>query len=233
MDVDDTRLQRRVEYTDAQQAYMGNWQESTGHIDNDMFEAERILDERGEGEEKEYLVHWVGWSAEHDSWEPAAHILDPQLLAAFDASRVEREAAAEAARRAARAAAAAAQREAEAEKREERAGYARVFIDGVRSKLLEILRHAPQKKATRRSLLCTLCEDWKFLALHEYLESLVPEGEDVSQHLTPRRQTKGARGAAYVSFEFHVVSHYLLGKLINFEAEETDVSSTSSCRAMA
>jgi hypothetical protein len=94
-------------------------------------------------------VRWAGWSDESDSWEPAAHVLDQRLIAAFDASRAEREAAAEAARQAARAAADAARREAQAAERAERARYARVFIKGVRSALLELLRKRPHRAPSR------------------------------------------------------------------------------------
>jgi hypothetical protein len=34
-------------------------------------EVERIVAERGRGRSKEYLIHWRGWDAMHDSWEPA------------------------------------------------------------------------------------------------------------------------------------------------------------------
>ena len=45
-------------------AIMKSWKGKQGHIRRDEYEVEELLDERGEGDEKEYLVRWQGWSAE-------------------------------------------------------------------------------------------------------------------------------------------------------------------------
>ena len=38
------------------------------------YEVEAVLDHRGSGSSREYLVKWKDYSAEHNTWEPAAHL---------------------------------------------------------------------------------------------------------------------------------------------------------------
>ena len=47
-----------------------------------VFTVDRILDHRdGSGKIlKEFLIRWEGYGPEHDSWEPEANLLDPQLV---------------------------------------------------------------------------------------------------------------------------------------------------------
>lgn len=52
----------------------------------DMYYVERILDERASrkpGSGWEYLVRWLGWSPEHDSWEPESNISDRTLIVEY------------------------------------------------------------------------------------------------------------------------------------------------------
>ena len=49
----------------------------------DMFRVERLLAERRRHGRVEYLVRWLGWPPEHDSWEPARNIKDEDLAAAL------------------------------------------------------------------------------------------------------------------------------------------------------
>ena len=49
-----------------------------------VYRVERLLAARHRGRSREYLVRWHGYTAEHDSWEPASSILDPNLIAALD-----------------------------------------------------------------------------------------------------------------------------------------------------
>lgn len=37
-------------------------------------QVEALLDRRTRYRRTEYLVHWKGWTAEHDTWEPRKHI---------------------------------------------------------------------------------------------------------------------------------------------------------------
>ena len=49
----------------------------------DVYEVERLLDVRVCKGVTEYLVRWVGWSSEDDSWEPESSIHSPELIARF------------------------------------------------------------------------------------------------------------------------------------------------------
>jgi hypothetical protein len=59
---------------------------------------ERILDVKGSGEGQLFLVAWLGYSQEYNSWEPQdCFYSDSQILAAFKATLHEGVAAASAA----------------------------------------------------------------------------------------------------------------------------------------
>ena len=79
----------RSETTDAnrEQRQLAGFTDRTGHIDEDVWEVERLVEARGTGDATEYLVHWRGWAASHDSWEPADAIVDAALIAEFTARR--------------------------------------------------------------------------------------------------------------------------------------------------
>ena len=52
--------------------------------DSDIYRVDRLLNMRHMADRsREFLVKWEGWSAEHDSWEPEAHILDEEMLCKF------------------------------------------------------------------------------------------------------------------------------------------------------
>lgn len=51
-----------------------------------IFAAECILKKRTRKGKIEYLVKWKGWSAKHNTWEPADNILDARLLLAYENS---------------------------------------------------------------------------------------------------------------------------------------------------
>ncbi|PFX31893.1 uncharacterized protein LOC111321638 [Stylophora pistillata] len=55
-----------------------------------IFAAECILKKRTRKGKIEYLVKWKGWSAKHNTWEPADNILDARLLLAYENSRRRR-----------------------------------------------------------------------------------------------------------------------------------------------
>lgn len=45
-----------------------------------VYSVERLVDRRWEKNRWQYLVHWAGFSAEHDTWEESRNILDKQLI---------------------------------------------------------------------------------------------------------------------------------------------------------
>ena len=56
-----------------------------GHIEEDVWEVEEIVDVRVRKKRKEYRVRWEGWVAKDDTWEPAKDILDRSLIDDFEA----------------------------------------------------------------------------------------------------------------------------------------------------
>ena len=47
------------------------------------WEVEKILDMRTRRSQKQYLIHWKGYSSAHDSWEPWENINAPLLMVEF------------------------------------------------------------------------------------------------------------------------------------------------------
>ena len=54
-------------------------------LDNTLqYEVESIVAERGRGKSKEFLVKWLGYDSNHNSWEPAAGLRNaPEVIAAW------------------------------------------------------------------------------------------------------------------------------------------------------
>jgi hypothetical protein len=50
----------------------------------EKYSVEVIMNVRGSGKSRRYLVAWEGYGEEEQTWEPAAH-LDDQLVADFEA----------------------------------------------------------------------------------------------------------------------------------------------------
>ena len=44
----------------------------------DVFEVEAIVDHRGEGDNREYKVHWKGYPSDEDTWEPVSNLFDAE-----------------------------------------------------------------------------------------------------------------------------------------------------------
>lgn len=69
---------------------------------SDIYEVSNIVASRqAPGGGLEYLIKWKGWGAQFNSWEPEAHIIDPKVIAEFEAAQAEKaaKAAAKAAKR--------------------------------------------------------------------------------------------------------------------------------------
>ena len=82
---------------------------------------------------------------------------------------------------------------AEAE-RAQRARFSAVSIKRVRSRLLAAVRK-PGRTSEKFKTITTLetCEDWKLVALHEFMHTLVPDGDAATAHVTAIRHMEGSR----------------------------------------
>jgi hypothetical protein len=61
-------------------------------IDHGEFEVERVLDHRGDPRRKstlEFLVRWVGFEPEDDSWEPYANLRNVVAMDAYSRDHPE------------------------------------------------------------------------------------------------------------------------------------------------
>lgn len=171
-----------------------------GHIGGQQFTAEKIVDVRGEGDDKRFRVRWVGWPPETDTWEPEDHIEDGTLIDDFEA---EQEAA---------------RLEAEAAARRERARHAELFLDAVEDKLQLKLLKTKEVKDVHEFMHVDRCDADAFEALRELALSHVPETEDPSEHVSEIEQYVGASGRSKtIGYEFHVKTPLALGGLLHFE----------------
>jgi len=167
--------------------YLAGFGHAAGHIDDGTWEMEQIIDQRGDDDEKEYLIRWYGWTADGDTWEPGASVLDRTLVSTFE----ERLAAEQATREAERVAT-------EQAGREDRARYAEVAIDLLRSQLLDKLRKQKESAKIAAVLPGAMCELWRLQALWEYLIALIPEGALQAEHITAIEPPIDAGGRAQI-----------------------------------
>lgn len=62
----------------------------TEYSSDDEFEVDRILAEKSEGDQKKYLLSWLGYEEEKHTWEPVHHIQNDEILHAWqDRKRLE------------------------------------------------------------------------------------------------------------------------------------------------
>ena len=57
-------------------------------VHDDVYEVERLVDVRSRKKRTQYLVRWVGWAPEHDSWEDEASIHTAELIVQFNRERL-------------------------------------------------------------------------------------------------------------------------------------------------
>ena len=93
MEVGDPALRVATSDANSQQRYIDACGGGDGHIEGEYWEVEKILDMRGEGDERECFVRWAGeqWTEEDDSWEPIAEVAT-ELVEAFIAPCLPRSA---------------------------------------------------------------------------------------------------------------------------------------------
>ncbi|SGY96154.1 BQ5605_C036g11546 [Microbotryum silenes-dioicae] len=58
---------------------------------NEEWEVDRIVDEKGKGQRKRYLVKWKGWADSDNTWEPRAHLEETIVLEEWERERAEGE----------------------------------------------------------------------------------------------------------------------------------------------
>ncbi|SGY26778.1 BQ5605_C018g08785 [Microbotryum silenes-dioicae] len=58
---------------------------------NEEWEVDRIVDEKGKGKRKRYLVKWKGWADSDNTWEPRAHLEETIVLEEWERERAEGE----------------------------------------------------------------------------------------------------------------------------------------------
>lgn len=56
-------------------------------IDNDEYEVEQLLDDKMKRNVRYYLVHWKGYSSEHDTWERVTNLNCPEILEQYEATK--------------------------------------------------------------------------------------------------------------------------------------------------
>ena len=160
------------------QRHLSSFGRVDGHVEQDEWMVEKILEDRGEHDAKEYLVRWAGWTSEYDAWRSADDVSD-DLVVAYQAERDRQRLAAEKA------------------ERDERALYAAEAIALLQARLAAKLMKQRKSAAATTILRLDLCEEWKLRAIHEYLETRVPDGDVFSGHLTAIKRTVGASGRPF------------------------------------
>jgi hypothetical protein len=61
-------------------------EEKTTNEEEGLLEVESILDCKGHGADRRFLVAWMGYSAEHNTWESRSSFVEPsEMLADFEA----------------------------------------------------------------------------------------------------------------------------------------------------
>ena len=59
-----------------------------GEDGSEDFEVEEIVDSQMHKDKLQYLVKWVGWDSESNTWEPESHLANaPEALTAFHGKR--------------------------------------------------------------------------------------------------------------------------------------------------
>ena len=184
--------------------YLESFSSLEGHVSDDMWDVERIIDERGSGKNKLYLVRWAGYGPEYNSWLPTRDV-EWSLIDAWEAKKV---ADVEAAARFSD------------EERVYSKAHGRAIIEHVALLLIDKLRRTHGKAKRKAIVKWRPCDAWFFDALYEYLIDGIP-ADEIDDYVSRPRQKVGASGTtAVVAWEFHVRDHSILTKLFASEPEE-------------
>lgn len=55
--------------------------------DEAEYEVDRIVDDRVEDNEKQYLIRWKGFTAEDDTWEPVTNLDCPEIIEGYEENK--------------------------------------------------------------------------------------------------------------------------------------------------
>lgn len=58
--------------------------------DENVFEVEKLLNDKIVGKQRHYLVRWVGYAEEHDSWEAGKNLQCPDLVRAYNLEKQQK-----------------------------------------------------------------------------------------------------------------------------------------------
>jgi hypothetical protein len=185
--------------------HVDHFQTDAGHVEDDMWLVDHIVEERGVGKSKEYLLRWQDWGPEWDEWRKAAVVCDI-LIAEWQAAQTVAEDAA--------------LRFESDEDRRCAIEHAESTIRLTAYELVDKLRRTKDRAARRVLLKIKAGDAWLFNALYEYFADGLP-AHQLHEYLTPPRQTVGVRGhTPTVAYEFHIISATLVSQLLAREPEE-------------
>ena len=176
--VADTKVRYETTEENNEEHHKAAFTSAAGHLEDDLWEVEEVVGERGEGEGKEYLVRWAPpWTAADDSWEPAESV-GSSLISEFEAER-DRE-----------------RLDAEAEARRVRAPFVADTVERLRKKLRQKVENSKKAQPEGTIVRMEMGEEWKLLGLYEHVcrEEVWRDSPDGGGAQPPARDRAAAAG---------------------------------------